>query len=169
MVNHTYSVTGFMSTAHRIRESGTAFCMLNYACWSAPLNDLSAWRCEGSIYRPEQDPQWGESGRYLYAPDVVRGNDGRYYLYYALSGGNRFTQPIHVAVCDTPCGKFSYYGRLQNPDGSEFTRFITFDPGVINDDGRIWLYYGWSVGVSQMESFILDDREECKFLMRYVS
>ena len=133
------------------QESGTAFCVLNYACWSAPLDDLSAWRCEGSIYRPEQDPDYGESGKYLYAPDVVKGNDGRYYLYYALAGGSLFTQPIHVAVCDTPCGKFSYYGKLRNPDGSEFTRFITFDPGVINDNGRIWLYYGWSVGVSPEE------------------
>lgn len=131
------------------QEGGTAFCMLDYACWSAPVNDLTAWRCEGSIYRAEQDPDRGESGKYLYAPDVVRGNDGRYYLYYALAGGTLFTQPIHVAVCDTPSGKFSYYGAVQNPDGSVFTRGITFDPGVINDDGRIWLYYGWSLGVPE--------------------
>lgn len=45
----------------------------------------------------------------MYAPDVVRGNDGRYYLYYDLSGrgSHDFDGPISVAVCDTPAGNMS--------------------------------------------------------------
>ena len=126
-------------------ENGTAFCMLDYEAFSAPVDDLSDWRSEGIIYRADQDPGRDEKNRYMYAPDVVRGNDGRYYLYYAMSGGH-FTGPIHVAVCDTPAGKYRYYGEVRNPDGSTFDRCITFDPGLLNDNGRIYLYYGWAIG-----------------------
>ncbi|MCD8051587.1 MAG: family 43 glycosylhydrolase [Clostridiales bacterium] len=127
------------------KEGGEAFCMLPYECWSAPVDDLTAWRCEGTIYRPEQDPNYGPANRYLYAPDVVQGPDGRYYLYYAMSGEGCFTGPIHVAVCDSPAGQYEYYGAVRTPDGGELDRYITFDPAVFNDDGKIWLYYGWSL------------------------
>ena len=36
--------------------NGAAFCMGDYVGWSAAEDDLSAWRCEGVIYRREQDP-----------------------------------------------------------------------------------------------------------------
>ncbi|MBT1170603.1 family 43 glycosylhydrolase [Bifidobacterium sp. SO4] len=129
------------------QEDGSTYCMLPYEAWSAPVDDLTDWRCDGEIYRAEQDPTCAEHDRYLYAPDVVQGNDGRYYLYYAMAGGDRFTGPIHVAVCDEPAGRYEYYGEVHNPDGTTFERDITFDPGVINDDGVIRLYYGWSLGV----------------------
>ncbi|MCD8189986.1 MAG: family 43 glycosylhydrolase [Clostridiales bacterium] len=126
-------------------EGGGAFCMLPYECWSAPVDDLSGWRCEGTIYRPEQDPNYGPANRYLYAPDVVQGADGRYYLYYAMSGEGCFTGPIHVAVCDSPAGRYEYYGAVRTADGQELNRCVTFDPAVLNDGGRFWLYYGWSL------------------------
>ena len=39
------------------RFNGRIFCMNDYVCWSAPANDLSDWRCEGVIYRRNQDPK----------------------------------------------------------------------------------------------------------------
>ena len=84
----------------------------------------------------------------MYAPDVVQGNDGKYYLYYCLAGQagkNGFDGPISVAVCDTPAGKYEYLGDVRYPDGRPMTRFIPFDPAVINDNGTIRLYYGWSL------------------------
>ena len=36
--------------------NGTQFCMNDYVCWSAPLDDLSDWKMEGTIYKKEQDP-----------------------------------------------------------------------------------------------------------------
>ena len=63
---------------------GTAYCEGDYVCWSAPVDDPSAWRYEGVIYRKAQDPD-ADKG-FLYAPDCVQGPDGRYYLYYAMSG-----------------------------------------------------------------------------------
>lgn len=126
------------------KEAGEKFCMLDYVVWSAPVDDLKDWRYEGVSYKATQDPGYGVDGFQMYAPDVVQGPDGRFYLYYAMAG-ILFTGPIHVAVSDSPAGPFEYYGAVQNPDGSVFTKNITFDPGLLNDNGRIWLYYGWSM------------------------
>lgn len=127
-------------------EGGEAFCTLDYEVFSAPVTDLTNWRSEGISYRKIQDPTYSEKYRNMYAPDVVKGNDGRFYLYYALAGGC-FTGPIHVAVSEKPEGPFSWYGCVKNQDGSDFTRKITFDPGVMNDHGIIRLYFGWSLAV----------------------
>ena len=130
------------------REGGTDFCVLDYEVWSAPVEDLSDWSCPGVAYRASQDPDWNPKRGYaMYAPDCVQGNDGRFYLYYALAGGGLFTGPIHAAVSVKPDGPFAYHGCVRNPDGSPLTTFITFDPAVMNDDGVIRLYYGWSLAV----------------------
>ena len=57
---------------------GYVYCMGDYTCWSAPVNDLSDWRCEGIIYRREQDPRNRDGRMTLFAPDVAKGSDGRY-------------------------------------------------------------------------------------------
>ena len=84
----------------------------------------------------------------MYAPDVVRGNDGRYYLYYSLAGGTKTKSwaswIMSVAVCDTPCGKFEFLGNVQYKDGTIVKDFLMFDPGVFNDNGRIIMYYGFN-------------------------
>ena len=143
------------------KEGGDAFCLLDYEVWSAPVTDLTDWRCEGISYRKAEDPTLSEKYRDMYAPDVVRGNDGRYYLYYALSGGC-FTGPIHVAVSDTPAGPFHYHGCVRNADGSDFTTKITFDPGLINDNGTIRLYYGWSLAIDRAMLTNMDDTFRAK-------
>jgi hypothetical protein len=106
---------------------------------------LESWSCKGTSYRADQDPQYGEKLKYMYAPDVVQGNDGRFYLYYCMSGEKGvggYGQQISVAVCDTPDGNYEYYGCVRNPDGSPMLKFVTFDPALINDNGTIRLYYG---------------------------
>lgn len=130
-------------------EGGEHFCLLDYEAWSAPTNDLTDWRCEGVIYRAEQCIHYSRERQDLYAPDVVQGNDGRFYLYYDLSGrGNHgFDGPISVAVCDSPAGKYEYYGDVRYPDGRPMNRFIPFDPAVLNDNGHIYLTYGWGLGM----------------------
>ncbi|MCD8067832.1 MAG: family 43 glycosylhydrolase [Lachnospiraceae bacterium] len=130
-------------------EGGDCYCLLDYECWSAPVNDLTAWRNEGIIYRAEQCRHYSKERQDMYAPDVVRGNDGRYYLYYDLSGrgDHGFDGPISVAVCDEPAGQYEYYGDVQYPDGRPLLRYIPFDPAVLNDNGHIYLTYGWGLGV----------------------
>lgn len=127
------------------KAGGDTYCMLSYEFWSAPVDDLENWSCKGVSYRANQDPQYGEKLKYMYAPDVVQGNDGRFYLYYCMSGekgAGGYGGPISVAVCDTPDGSYEFYGFVRNPDGSPMRKYVTFDPAVIKDAGVIRLYYG---------------------------
>ena len=84
--------------------NGLNFCLGDYVCWSAPVDDLGNWRYEGVIFKREQDPAAPKirltNG--LAAPDMIQGPDGRFYLYYFMGG----TKMISVAVCDKPAGKY---------------------------------------------------------------
>lgn len=66
------------------RFNGHAFCLNDYVCWSAPVEDLGDWRLDGVIYKKADDPLNPDGSMCLYAPDATRGPDGRYYLYYVL-------------------------------------------------------------------------------------
>lgn len=128
------------------RFGGAEFCMNDYVCWSTPVDDLSDWRYEGVIYRRTQDPTPIAPGQHhMWAPDVTEGPDGRFYLYYAMEWLNR----IGVAVCDTPAGEYRYLGEVHYPDGTRYGgregELLRFDPGLLNDEGRIYLYTGFSL------------------------
>lgn len=126
-------------------EEGTTYCELDYVFYSAPVDDLTAWTSKGVNYRASQDPMFHKGRPYMFAPDVVRGNDERFYLYYCLAGKkgrNGYKGPISVAVADEPDGRYEFHGHLKNPDGSIYDEYVLFDPAVINDDGVIRLYYG---------------------------
>jgi arabinoxylan arabinofuranohydrolase len=126
-------------------EEGTTYCELDYVFYSAPVADLSTWTSKGVNYRASQDPAYELGRRYMYAPDVVQGNDKRFYLYYCMSGDKGrggYHGPISVAVADQPDGKYEYLGFVRNPNGSAYDEYVLFDPAVINDDGIIRLYYG---------------------------
>ncbi len=120
------------------RFGGTWFCENDYVAWSAPIDDLSDWRYEGIIFTKAQDGRQGN----LYAPDVVQGMDGRYYLYYSKAD----TSVISVAVCDSPAGRYEYLGDVHHADGRILGEgegeYFQFDPSVLIDEGRIWLYSG---------------------------
>lgn len=123
--------------------NGADFCLNDYVCWSAPLDDLSNWRYDGVIYRKEQDPRNKDGKMHMCAPDCVQGPDGRYYLYYQL----HVLTCTCVAVADSPVGPFEYYGCVQHPDGTPWGEkkgdSFAFDPGVlVNDDGKVYLYVG---------------------------
>ena len=90
------------------RFDGEMFCLNDYICYSADVKDLTEWKYEGVIFRKDQDPRnqnpsednsipriYDVKSRFgnglnppgihaLWAPDVVKGPDGRYYLYYCL-------------------------------------------------------------------------------------
>lgn len=121
------------------------FCLNDYVCWSAPLDDLSDWRMDGVIYRATQDPRNRDGKMHMCAPDCVQGPDGRYYLYYQL----HMLMCTSVAVADSPVGPFEHYGYVQHPDGTPWGEkkgdSFAFDPGVlVDDDGRIFCYVGFS-------------------------
>lgn len=125
------------------RFDGNLFCMNDYICYSADVHDLKEWRYEGVIYRKDQDPRNPEGEHCLWAPDVVKGLDGRYYLYYCFD----YLPQVGVAVCDTPAGEYEYLGLVHYADGTPLGEregdYIQFDPGVfIDDDRTVYLYSG---------------------------
>lgn len=121
------------------KENGKEFCELDYVVWSAPTEDLSDWRYDGVIFRKEQDP-FNPEQLPMYAPDVVQGRDGRYYLYYCV----KFQDSIHVAVCDTPAGQYEFYGRVQYGDGRIMSENQPYDPSVICTEEGNFLYFGFA-------------------------
>ena len=124
------------------KENGEHFCMLDYVTYSAPIDNLRSWRYEGVIYKASNDPLYPEY-KYMFAPDVVLGNDNRYYLYYSLANSYPDCSYImSVAVSDTPNGKFEFLGHVKYPDGRLLKDFVIFDPALLNDNGVIRLYYG---------------------------
>lgn len=125
------------------RFNGHAYCLNDYVCWSAPVDDLADWRYEGVIYKKTDDPLNKAGNMCLYAPDVTVGPDGRYYLYYVLDK----VSIVSVAVCDTPAGKYEFYGYVQYPDGVRLGEKEgdepQFDPGVLTEGDKTYLYTGF--------------------------
>lgn len=138
-------------------EDGDTYCMLDYEFYSAPVDDLSTWTSKGVNYRATQDPTYGDGKKYMFAPDVVQGNDGRFYLFYCMAGEKGhggYKGPISVAVSDEPDGQYEYHGAVRNPDGTVYDSFTLFDPAVINDEGVIRLYYGACYPFAQMPRIV---------------
>lgn len=123
--------------------NGYVFCMGDYVCYSAPIDDLGNWRYEGVIYPKTSDPLNADGSMCLYAPDVTIGPDGRYYLYYVLD----HVSVVSVAVCDTPAGKYEFYGYVHHADGTRLGERAgdepQFDPGVLTEGNRTYLYTGF--------------------------
>lgn len=141
------------------RFGSTEFCANDYALWSAPVDDLSDWSYHGIVYSPKTDPANQDGSQTGFAPDCVQGPDGRYYLYYCLSRSSQ----VSVAVAHQPEGPFTYYGAVHRPDGTVFGHDKTvfcFDPGVLLDDGNIWLYVGFGLG-GPMRQFMLQQGIQC--------
>ena len=123
--------------------NGHAFCLNDYVCWSAPVDDLGNWRYEGVIYERTQDPKNVRNDMCLYAPDVTVGPDGRYYLFYVLDR----ISIVSVAVCDEPAGKYEFLGYVHYQDGTLLGEKEgdepQFDPGVITIGDKTYLYTGF--------------------------
>lgn len=125
------------------RFGSHAYCLNDYVCYSAPEGDLREWRYEGVIYRKTQDPENPDGRMCLYAPDVTRGPDGRYYLYYVLDKRSI----VSVAVCDRPAGQYEFLGFVRHADGSRLGERAgdpaQFDPGVLTEGDRTYMYTGF--------------------------
>jgi len=123
--------------------NGHVFCLGDYVCWSAPIDDLGNWRYEGVIYPKTKDPLNKDGKMCLYAPDVTVGPDGRYYLYYVLD----HVSVVSVAVCDTPAGEYEFYGYVHYADGTRLGEKEgdepQFDPGVLTEGEITYLYTGF--------------------------
>ncbi|MCI5752510.1 MAG: family 43 glycosylhydrolase [Oscillospiraceae bacterium] len=122
------------------------FCDYVLKCWSAPLSDLGKWVCHGDIFHTRADRDhpsdidWNNDDTFLFAPDVVRGKDGKYYLYAYIVNGKGC-----VAVSDKPEGPFKLISQYKYTISDEICCNGWFiDPGVlVDDDGRTYIYCGF--------------------------
>ncbi len=132
----------YVHGSHDIK-GGETFCLGDYVCWSAQIDDLGNWHYEGVIYKKTQDPLNSDGHMCLYAPDVTVGPDGRYYLYYVLDK----VSIVSVAVSDTPAGPFEFYGYVHYEDGTKLGDREgdepQFDPGVLTEGDVTYLYTGF--------------------------
>ena len=141
---HVFAGRLYLYGSHDVYR-GDRYSPGDYTAWSCPMDDLSDWRCEGVIYRRGQDPHDPAGTRCLYAPDVIDGPDGKYYLYYELEG----VDGISVAVSESPAGPFSYYGQVAYSAGVKREELpfypFGFDPGLYREGSHVYLALGFSV------------------------
>ncbi len=126
------------------KYDGQTFCLKDYVCWSAPVNNLKQWKYEGVIFRKTDEPVNPDGHMCLYAPDVTQGPDGRYYLYYVMDKVGF----VSVAVSDTPGGKYEFYGYVKYADGTRLGDREgdepQFDPGVLTEGDKTYMFTGFS-------------------------
>jgi hypothetical protein len=109
----------------------TSYCGPDIKAWSAPVEDLTNWRDEGSIFTYPIEGQWDV----MYAPDLVeiKRKDGtkEYYLYPHSRG--RFREAM-VAKGSRPTGPFTPVNL--NEDGTKTLpgSIFGFDPAVYIDN-----------------------------------
>jgi len=139
---HVYGDRVYVYGSHDL-FNGHVFCLGDYVCWSAPVDDLSDWRYEGVIFKKTDDPLNLEGKMCLYAPDVTVGPDGRYYLYYVYDK----VGIVSVAVCDSPAGKYEFLGYVRYTDGTLLGEAPgdepSFDPAVLTEGDQTFIYLGF--------------------------
>lgn len=121
-----------------------AYCGYDITVWSAPVEDLTDWRCEGVAFEYSPD---GEKKDTLYAPDVaeVTEEDGTktYYLYPNNQTSKRSGM---VAKSKSPAGPFEVINIDESTpaDNPATEGVLGFDPAVfVDDDGRVYGYWGF--------------------------
>ncbi len=101
-----------------------------YSC-----DDLMSWKKEGRIFSSSAKEGWVRSS--LWQPQLVIGDDGKYYLYYC-GNNDKNSLRIGVAVADTITGP---YKDVYDHPLVEFG-VATIDPYLFkDDDGKMYLYF----------------------------
>lgn len=128
------------------RAGSDSFCDFVLKCWSAPLSNLNKWVCHGDIFHTKADRDhpsdidWNSDNTQLFAPDVVQGKDGKYYLFAYIVNAKGC-----VAVSDRPEGPFKLVSKYKYTIPDEICCNGWFiDPGVlVDDDDRTYIYCGF--------------------------
>ena len=124
--DHPGKLRAYIIGSHDVKN--TEYCGPDIRMWSAPVEDLSAWRDEGPIFTHYVDGQWDT----MFAPDLVEVNDrqtGRrtYYLYPHSRGWQRVPM---VAKGDRPDGPFTPVNLTADQRRCVEGSMIDFDPSV---------------------------------------
>lgn len=110
-------------------------------------DDLMNWTKESRIFEASTEKGWVRSS--LWQPQLVKGNDGKYYLYYC-GNNNRGSLRIGVAVSDTVTGP---YVDVYDHPLLEFG-VATIDPYFfVDDDGKMYLYFSRDCSENIVEGY----------------
>ena len=111
----------------------------------------------------EEAFEWAQTGTF-WAPDVIRLNDGRYYMYYCNCEGSKPLGCIGIAVADNIEGPYKNLGLILKsgmtdiPSEDDEVYDATKDPNAVDPcvfydaEGRLWMVYGsYSGGIFILE------------------
>ena len=126
----------------------SGYCGRELVVWSAPEDDLTAWRCDGVIFESRKDAEgrWlydNRQGDVLYAPDAAMAVEDGKKVYYLFPNNMADGRRNMIARSDRPDGPFEVCN--WNPDHPDRTvGILDFDPAVfVDDDGRVYGYWGF--------------------------
>ncbi|QGY43676.1 family 43 glycosylhydrolase [Maribellus comscasis] len=114
--------------------------------WGARSHDGIHWEEIGEMVSKGDAGEWDHWA--TYCPNILEGNDGKYYLYFTGQPENQAAQgPIYVgvAISNSPEGPFEKYA--DNPIFSPTQQTGDFDGHRVDDasiifrNGRYWMYY----------------------------
>ena len=127
------------STSHSLSRPYNHLLILlqGYRLYSTSDEQLRTWESHGPILKSEDVPwvyQGAKGTARMWAPDAVRGNDGKYYLFFPAPYERIDLMLIGVAVSDSPTGPFIPREEpIFNTDG--------IDPSVVRLSNGQWVLF----------------------------
>jgi len=136
------------------------FCMPGYRVYSTGCADLRHdWTAHGAVLR-EEDVPWvhkGDDGfkgsARMWAPEVVQGDDRKFYLFFPASHERMDSTKIGVACSDQPTGPFV-------PRHFPIEGLFGIDPSVIRLPGGDWVIFTSGGGRGEIFRGLLDGYKE---------
>lgn len=99
--------------------------------------DFVNWELLGGALIPPEDASLGSQ---FWAPEVARGDDGRFYLYYSVGHEGETGHTLRVAVSETPQGPYRDSGGKPLVDPAQTPFAIDAHP-FRDSDGQWYLFY----------------------------
>ena len=117
----------------------TAYCGTDLVVWSALVEDLSDWRCDGVIFESVVNG----TADVLYAPDVALVEENGKKTYYLYPNNQSWGRTTMVCKSDRPDGPFEVVNWKEGST-TETEGVLGFDPAVfVDDDGGVYGYWGF--------------------------
>ena len=117
----------------------TAYCGTDLVVWSAPVEDLSDWRCDGVIFESVVNG----TADVLYAPDVALVEENGKKTYYLYPNNQSWGRTTMVCKSDRTDGPFEVVNWKEGST-TETEGVLGFDPAVfVDDDGSVYGYWGF--------------------------